>query len=164
MEILILILVIVLGICIAYITELMKRMCDRANWLQEQFSNFKDYNDKEYVQFNKEFAEIMKQVNDLRSQLKSLEDKVKKDEDCLYDEAYGLRSRLNAIDCRVKENKNYLCKNLYEIDSRFDVLDSMINNLRDMYGELSSTIDEYKKTLNAIRTEMSNKEEKEENE
>lgn len=47
-----------LGICLVCVTELMKKMCDRMNWLQDQFNNFKNYNDKEYVQFNKEFADI----------------------------------------------------------------------------------------------------------
>ena len=152
MEIAILISILVLcmlGICLVCVTELMKKMCDRMNWLQDQFNSFKDYNDKEY-------AEIMKQVNDLRSRLKSLEDKIKKneedkvkgDEDCLYDEVFGIRARLDALEYKVNESKNYLCENLYEIDSRFDVLDS--------------TIDECKKTLNEIRTEKLNKEGKEE--
>lgn len=161
------------------------------NWLQDQFNSFKDDNAKKWAEYSKEYSEVMElllakhnEINELRDQLKSLEDKIKENEDdncdnfytvhsqinalnsrvkkneedkvkvkgdeyCLYDEVYGLRARLDALDYKVNESKNYLCENLYEIDSRFDVLDS--------------TIDGYKKTLNEIRTDMSNKEEKEEN-
>lgn len=61
METAILILILMLCLFLVYVTELMKRMCDRMNWLQDQFNSFKYYNDKEYVQFNKEFADIEKQ-------------------------------------------------------------------------------------------------------
>ena len=208
MEPAILILILVLCLCLVYVTELMKKMCDRMNWLQDQFNNFKDYNDKEFAEimsqfisikddnakkwaeYSKEYAEVMElllakhnEINELRDQLKLIEDRVEKykdgtsdnlctvysrinalnsivkkneedkvkvDEDCLYDEVFGIRARLDALEYKVNESKNYLCENLYEIYSRFDVLDS--------------TIDECKKTLNEIRTEKSNKEGKEENE
>lgn len=161
---------------------------DKVEYFSKQINNLNEmyskvtYSVSVEKHFNKQFSSLHDEINDINLRLKSLEDKIKENEDdncdnfytvhsqinalnsrvkkneedkvkgdeyCLYDEVYGLRARLDALDYKVNESKNYLCENLYEIDSRFDVLDS--------------TIDGYKKTLNEIRTEMSKKEGKEEN-
>ena len=195
------------------------------SWLQDQFNNFKDYNDKEYVQFNKEFADIEKQfvsikddnakkwmeyskeysevmelllakhneINELRDQVKSLEGKIKEDEDnncdnfytvhsqinalngrikkneedkvkadkyCLYDEVYGIRARVDALDCKVKRNEEDTYKIIKDNEKYFR---DQVNSLRAINKKLTIAVEENKEMINEIRTEMSNKEEKEEN-
>ena len=148
------------------------------SWLQDQFNNFKDYNDKEYVQFNKEFADIEKQfvsikgdnakkwaeyskeysevmelllakhneINELRDQVKSLEGKIKEDEDDNCDNFYTVHSQINALNGRIKKNE-----------------EDKVNSLRAINKKLTFAVEENKEMINEIRTEMSNKEEKEEN-
>lgn len=159
----------------------MKRMCDRMNWLQDQFNSFKYYNDKEYVQFNKEFADIEKQfvsikddnakkwteyskeysevmelllakhneINELRDQLKSLEGKVKENEDYNCYNFYTVHSQINSLNNRVTKNEEnktkgdeyWLYDEVYGLRARLDALDYIVKKNK----------------------EMSNKEEKEEN-
>ena len=182
MEIAILILILALCLCLVYVTELMKRMCDRMNWLQDQFNNFKYYNNKEYVQFNKEFDDIEKQftnikddnakkwmeyskeysevtellltkhneINELRDQVKLIEDRVEKYKDGTCDNICTVYSRLQAMDDRVTKNEEDKTKGdeyrlydeVYGLRARLDALDYMVKKNK----------------------EMSNKEEKEENE
>lgn len=141
MEIAILILIIVLCLCLVYVTEIMKKMCDRMNWLQDQFSSFKDYNDKEY-------AEIMKQVNDLRSRLKSLEYKVIEDENDNCDNFYTVHSKIYTMGCRVKKNEedtyNAIKDNEEHYNKQISSLHDEISLLRDQLKLIEDRVEKYK--------------------
>lgn len=172
MEIVILILIIVLCLCLVYVTEIMKKMCDRMNWLQDQFSSFKDYNDKEY-------AEIMKQVNDLRLRLKSLEYKVIEDENDNCDNFYTVHSQIYTMGCRVKKNEEDTYKIIKNKEECFDkqlstiramykdserYFENQVNSLRAINKKLTFAVEENKEMLNEICTKTASKERKEENE
>lgn len=149
MEIAILISILVLcmlGICLVCVTELMKKMCDRMNWLQDQFNSFKDYNDKEY-------AETMKQVNDLRSRLKSLEDKVKEDEDDNCDNFYTVHSQIYAMGCRVKKNEEDTYNAIKDNEEHFN---KQVNDLKDEYSNLMHALEKhYNKHISSIHDAVS---------
>ena len=137
------------------------------NWLQDKFNSFKYDNAKKWTEYSKEYSEVMElllakhnEINELRDQLKSLESKVKEDEDSSCEDVSSLRSKLNGLDYQIKKNE----ENTYNaINGKVEYFGKQFSDLRDMNKKLTFAIEENKEIINAIRTEMSNKEEKEEN-
>ena len=137
------------------------------NWLHDHFNSFKYDNAKKWEEYSKEYSEVMEllldehnEINELRDQLKSLDSKVKEDEDSSCEDVSSLRSKLNGLDYQIKKNE----EDTYNaINDKVEYFEKQFSGLRDMNKKLTFAIEENKEMLNAIRTEMSNKEEKEEN-
>lgn len=165
METGILILILVLCISLVYVTELMKKMCNRMSWLQDQFNNFKDYNDKEYVQFNKDFADIEKQFVSIKGDnAKKWAEYSKEYSEVMelllakHNEINELRDQLKSLEGKVENYEddshddirllrsqlnglNYRIKkneeNTYNaIKDKVEFFDRQINNLKDMYSKV----------------------------
>ena len=133
MEIAILISILVLCICLVCVTELMKKMCDRMSWLQDQFNSFKNYNDKEYVQFNKEFADIEKQFVSIKDDnAKKWAEYSKEYAEVMelllakHNEINELRDQLKSLEAKVKEDEDDNCDNFYTVHSQINALNSRV--------------------------------------
>ena len=164
-------LILVMGLCITLVclTQVIKSIFDRMDWVEVQLNALKDSNANDRIELNKFYTEVMgllsdqhNEMRDARSQFDLLENRVKEDEDDNCDNFYTVHSQLHAMDGKIKKNEE-ACYHI--IKDNTDSLQRQVDCLRDLHSNLACAIAEHNKTLNEIRTEMLNKmEEKEENE
>lgn len=181
METAILILIFMMCICLVYVTELIKKMCNQINWLQDKLNSFKYYNNKEYTQFNKEFADIEKQFVSIKDDnAKKWTEYSKEYSEVMelllakHNEINELRDQLKSLEAKVKEDEDDNCDNFYTVHSQINALNSRItkNEEDKTKGDeycLYDEVYELRARLDALdyivknNKEMPNKEEKEKN-